>query len=214
MSFNYETGGDVTTGSTWLDQPGTYHLNIVDVDESPTNKDGRLIDNAAFRIACTVGDGTVRDQTDKTIDICFFHPKSTDKNGGAMAKKKLDRFFLAVGLLTEKQIRDKEQVSIDLQEANGRQFVAKLDKEKEDAKFLSLSFADIFHVDDPAVAAVPKYKGLLSLIAPSLRLIGMPTAAQQQAAAKPASNGKRETQAATPAPEPAGVAAGSSFDDL
>jgi hypothetical protein len=128
-----------------------------------------------------------------------------------MAKKKLDRFFLAVGLLTEKQIRDKEQVSIDLQEANGRQFVAKLDKEKEDAKFLSLSFADIFHVDDPAVAAVPKHKGLLSLIAPSLRQIGMPT---QQAAAKPASNGKRETQAATPAPEPAGVAAGSSFDDL
>lgn len=170
-AFEFEGGGDVSTGSAWLSDPGTYHLIITDLDEQPTNKDGQLIDNAAFRVNCSVCDGTVAGQRDKTTDITFFRPKPTDKNEGAMAKKKIGRFLVSVGLATEEQIINKEKITPDLQDAVGRQFIAKLDKEKEDSKFLSLSFADIYHVDDPAVAQIPRSKEHLALIDPKLRRV-------------------------------------------
>lgn len=202
--FDYEAGGDLSNGGTWLAEPGTYHLMIVEMQEEPTSKDGNLIPNAAFRVACVVGDGTVAGQKDKTTDITFFQPKASDKNEGAFARKKIDRFFVAVGLATEQQIKDKAKLSIDLQDAVGSQFIAKLEKEKDDSKFLSLSFADIFHVDDAAVAGIPKDKDCLSLIPASQRLIGKQAPAatngKATAAAKPSTTvAPLATQAGTPA---------------
>lgn len=210
MGFEHQTGGDVSTGGSWLADPGTYHLCITDVQETPTNNKGELISNAAFRVACTVCDGTVPNQKDKTVDITFFNPKSTDKNEGAMARKKLDRFFLAVGLATEQQIESKAKLSIDLQEANGRQFIAQLEKEKEDSKFLSLSFANLYHVDDPAVQAIPKDKAALNIIDPKLRRVGMQAAAKASRKEKAAS----KNGAATTTTAPTGVGAGAAADAL
>lgn len=204
MGFDYETGGDLSNGGQWLSEPGTYHLMITDVDEQPTNKDGALIDNAAFRVNFSVCDGTVPGQVDKAIDITFFRPKPTDKNEGAFAKKKIDRFLVAVGLLTEQQVIDKWKGKIELQESVGRQLVAKLDKEKEDSKFLSLSFADIFHVDDPAVATIPRSKDHLALIDPKLRRI----ASGSSGTLTPAKgSGRGKGKAATAASAPATPAA-------
>lgn len=205
MAYDYEAGGDLSTGGSWLAEPGTYHLIVESIDEQPTSKDGTLVPNAAFRVNCSVCDGTVGGQRDKTTDITFFRPKATDKNEGAFAKKKIDRFLLAVGLVTEQQVLDKARVSIDLQQAVGRQFIAKLDKEKEDSKFLSLSFADVYHVDDPAVAAIPRSKDHLSMIDAKLRRLpqsGGPSLTPASAA-KGASGAKAKaaSQAATVAPQ-------------
>ncbi len=217
MGFDYEAGGDLSNGGSWLSDPGTYHLTIVEMQEEPTDKNGNLINNAAFRVACVVCDGTTAGQKDKTTDITFFRPKPTDKNEGAFAKKKIDRFLVAVGLVTEQEVKDKVRKSIDLQQAVGGQFIAKLEKESEDSKFLSLSFADIYHVDDSAVSAIPKDKDCLALLAPSQRIVKQANApAASTAASKP-----KQATTAKPATPVAPVGNGSpvpamatAFDDV
>ena len=208
MAFKHQAGGDLSAGGSWLAEPGTYHLLITDVQEEVTKKDGTLVPDAAFRVNCSVCNGTMSGQLDKTTDIVFFHPKSDQKNEGAMARKKMDRFFVAVGLMTQQQVETKAEVEIDLQDAVGRQFVAKLVKEKADSQFLSLNFADIFHVDDPAVKDIPKSQAHLKLIEPQLRL-----ASKAFEAAKPASN-KGSNGAAKRETKPAAAAVATSDDIL
>lgn len=217
--FDYEAGGDLSNGGQWLAEEGTFHLNIVEMQEEPVDKNGNLISGAAFRVACVVCDGTVANQQDKTVDITFFRPKPTDKNEGAFAKKKIDRFLVATSLATEQQIKDKAKLSIDLQDAVGSQFVAKLEFERDDSgqpksKFLSLSFADIFHVDDSAVAAVPKNKDCLALLPPSQRIVKQANAPASTPAAKQTAV-KQSTQVAPLATTAVGTPAmATQFDDV
>jgi hypothetical protein len=184
----HQTGGDFQTGG-FLKEPGTYHFIITGMEETPTKRDGSMIDNAAFRIALEALDGTFAGCKGKTCDMIFFHPKPGGKNDGAFARKKMDRFFLAVGLISDDD-KDKE-VDIDLNLAVGRQFVAKMELD-DDGKFLQLSFADIFHVDDPSVGQVPKCKESLAIIAPSLRRIGEQPKKDKGGKDKPATGAKKE----------------------
>lgn len=175
MAFQYETGGDLTTGGTWVSEPGTYHLLVTGIEEQPTKSDGTPIDNAAFKVDASVLGGTVPNQKDKVLDIVLFYPKPSDKNEGAFAKKKFDRFFLATGLASKEDLEQKDrQLSIDLQAAVGRNFVAKFEKEttKSGKERISLAFAEIYHVDDPAVKDIPKDADSLAMIDPKLRWIG------------------------------------------
>lgn len=200
--MKHRTGGDFNTGG-FLSEPGTYHLCVTDATENPTNKSGGLIDNAAFRVSCEVLSGTVAGQEHKTIDILFFHPKATDKNEGAFARKKIDRFLLAVSLVGDDD-KDKD-IDIDITKCVGRQFVAKLEQDEENAKFLRVAFADIYHVDDPAVKAVPKNEDALKLMPAALRKIG-----NQPAAAKP---GKAKAMRAANAAAPAAAAPASATEE-
>lgn len=167
--MKHKTGGDFNTGG-FLQEPGTYHLCVTDITENPTNKQGQLIDNAAFRVSCEALGGTVAGQEHKTVDILFFHPKPSDKNEGAFARKKIDRFLLSVGLMTDED-KDKE-IDIDLSQCVGRQFLAQLEQDEENQKFLRVSFSEIYHVDDPAKKTIPKNEAALRLIPASLRKIG------------------------------------------
>jgi hypothetical protein len=99
----------------------------------------------------------------------FFNGKLTDKNEGLFARQKQGRFFLATGLLTEDQLGT--EVDIDLEDAVGRQVVLTLEEQdgKNDRKFLSLHFADIWHIDDPAVSHFPQCSASKGLIPPSHR---------------------------------------------
>jgi hypothetical protein len=193
--------GDDWSGSSFLDQPGTYHLAITAVDEAPAKRDGSLIDNAFFRMSVAVLAGTVPDQQDKTTDLTFFWPKPSDRDGGKFRTKQIDRCFSAAGLVTEDQ-KGKE-VDIDLQLMVGRQVVAKLDKSQDD-KYLQLSFADIYHVDDPAIKGIPKNAEALKLIPASQRRVSANGAAATANA--DASQGKRrgrppKSEAAMPSAE-------------
>lgn len=171
MAFQHTAGGDTSAGGQFLDEPGWYHLMIQDIQDPPTDKSGTPIPDAAFKVNCSVLAGTVDGQKDKTVGIMFFHPKADGKNEGAFARKKIDRFLIATGFATPAQIEAKESFDIDLQQGRMRQFIAKLDKE-EGKRFLELSFADIYHVDDPAVASYPKDADALKLIRPQQRWPG------------------------------------------
>lgn len=187
----------------FLSEPGTYHFAVLHVDEQPTTRDGKPLDG--FRVACCVLDGTAPGQAKKEIELMFFAPKPSDKNGGEFSKRKIARFASACGILPTAQ--PGQRVSIDLQAAAGRQFVAEVERQKDQAgnetKFLQLAWANLWHVDDPAVAQVPKDAGALKLLPAELRRA--PETFQQ---AKQAGQQKQPTQPQKPA---AGAA---NLDDL
>jgi uncharacterized protein (DUF1800 family) len=129
-----------------------------------------------------------------------------------MARRKIDRFFVATSLMTPQQVESKAEVDIELQDAVGRQFVAKLVKEKPDSRFLSLSFADIYHVDDPAIKDCPKSKAHLALIDPAHRLASKAFEAKKEPAASGSNGAKQQSQPVAAATAPA--ASATSGDDL
>jgi len=199
MALNYQSGGDVSTGGTRLTEPGTYHVVVTEVNETPTKKDGSLIANAAFAATVGVLEGTTPNQRDKTVNIIFFHGKPGEEKSEAFARKKMDRFFMATSILTPQQIEAKWAGSIDLTQAVGRQLIAKFGKEKPEDRFVDLEFAEIYHVDDPAVKDAPKCQQSIKLISPALRWPG------GQAPA----NGVKSA-----ATTPAAAAASTEFDDV
>lgn len=159
-----------TGGGNWIDKPGTYHLVITATDEEPVSKrDKKLIDG--FKVDFQSVEGTVRDadgkftEAGKTLDIVFFNPKITDKNEGLFARQKQAAFFIAAGLMTEGQLGGQE-IDIDLAKAVGRNVIATLEEEKTDdgKSFIRLSYADIFHIDDPRASKFPRNERALSLI--------------------------------------------------
>lgn len=168
MGFKHQVGDDLSSGGSFLREPGTYHVCVVDVNYMPSRKDGTLIDNAAFKVYLEVLAGTVAGQEGKSAEITFFHPKVQSKNEGAFARKKIDRFLLAVGLISE---ADKtKEVEPELELAKGRHFIVKLELD-DDEKYLQVAFADIYHVDDPCVKEVPKNAAAMAIGA-SWRLAG------------------------------------------
>ncbi len=168
--FELECPEDIDGQSNFLTEPGTYHAVVIAVDEAPTSKAGVLLEG--FRVEFAVLDGTVAGQKGKQFDIMFFKPKLTDKNGGEFAKRKQARFAIATGILPRAE--PGKRVTVDLQQANGLQLVVELEHQKdmttgEPTKFLQLAWANIYHVDDPAVAKVPKDATALSLLPDKLR---------------------------------------------
>lgn len=164
-AFDMPSQEDMATGGNYLDEPGTYHLQITHVDEQPTSKGSTAIDG--FRIELSVVEGP---QKDKETDIIFFNPKQSSKDQGKWARNKQAAFLIAAGLVTEQQLG--QRVEIDLKAAEGRQVIAELELGQADAKgkrFLELAWANIYHVDDPRVATAAKNAAALGLIPKSLR---------------------------------------------
>lgn len=185
--MEFETSEGTATGS-FLREPGTYHLIVVDSEETATDREGKPLD--AFRISAAVGTGTVPGQENKTVDLLFFHPKPTDKNNGEFARTRRTRAMIALSKIKPAEA-DGRKVSIDLRpEATiGRQFVATLEKVK-DKDFLQLHFSDIYHVDDPAAAAFPKSAKLIEMIPADQRLTAKDFGAETAVpAAAPSANG-------------------------
>lgn len=168
--YEFDCPEDFEGQSNFLQEPGTYHVVVIAVDEHPTAKNGTLLDG--FRVDFAVLDGTTPGQKDRQFDVMFFAPKLTDKNGGEFAKRKQARFCLATGILPK--ATPGQRVTVDLQQAAGRQLVLELEHQKDQqtgqpTKFLQLAWANIYHVDDPAVAKVPKDATALALLPVGLR---------------------------------------------
>jgi hypothetical protein len=174
--LDYEVGEDLSAGGTRLSDPGCYHMIVTEIRVPGANKDGKPIPNSRFTVACAVGDGTVPNRKGKTVDLNFFEPSLSAKDGGAFQRKKSDRFLLSIGLLKEADLG--KQVRVPIKQAVGRQFCVKLeaakDKQGKETGYLDISFADIFHVDDPEVATWPKDTAMLAHIPRSQRKVATP----------------------------------------
>lgn len=175
MSFVLETTEDIggSASDQYLSEPGTYHCVITSVAENEGPK-GNPIDG--FTVGLAVLDGTVKGQKDKSKNLCLFSPKeskntneSKDDKLQEWARKKQTAFAIAAGLLDlSKKLGGK--VAVDLNEAVGRQIVITFENDEYEGKTrLQLSYANIYHVDDPRAEKFPKDKEALSLIDKSFR---------------------------------------------
>lgn len=184
--FDMDMPDDFEGGGNFLQEAGTYHLLVLRVDEAPTSKKGDLLDG--FRVDCAVLDGTTPGQKDRQVELMFFRPKLSDKNGGEFAKRKQARFAIATGILG--QATPGQRVTVDLQQAAGMQFVAEVEHQTDQqtgqpTKFLQLAWANIWHVDDPAVAQVPKDAAALELLPVQMRRSAESFAKKEKPQSKP-----------------------------
>lgn len=152
---------ELNAGANYLDVEGRHLLQITHVDEQPTSRDGKAL--AALKVSFSA---TAGPHAGKTVDLFFYEPKLSSKDGGKWARNKRAAFAIAAGLIDESKLG--QQVTIDVQGAVNRQVVAELEFGQENErgkKYLDLKFANIYHVDDPKVAdfmkAYPSIVGML-----------------------------------------------------
>jgi hypothetical protein len=161
MSFAMETTEDIggSASDQYLNEPGTYHMIVTSVGENEGPK-GNPIDG--FTVGLSVLDGTAKGQKDKSTNLCLFSPdQSKSDKSQEWARKKQTAFAIASGLVDLKKLGGK--VQIDLQNSVGRQIVATFESD-DSGKYMQLSYANIYHVDDPRAANFPKDKEALAII--------------------------------------------------
>lgn len=168
--LDYEVGDDLS-GSTLLEEEGTYHMTVTDFTDRPLDKEGRLLDNVDYDVYCEVLAGSVPAQEGKTYRLRFWQskPDATDKSR-AFRKKQRDRFWKAVNAISDEDRGGRVQIDPQWVVENAMQFVIKL--EKTDKGYLEMHFHDVWHVDDPGCAGATKNEQALKNIRPEFRKIG------------------------------------------
>jgi len=154
MSFALDTTEDIGGGeSTYLDQPGTYHCLVTSVLENQGPKGGYI---DGFTVGLAVLAGTTEGQRDKQTNLCLFSADSSkSEKSQEWAKKKQTAFAIATEVISLASLG--KRVEVDLQSAVGRQVLVTFEEnEHEGKKNLSLSYANIYHIDDPRAAKFPK----------------------------------------------------------
>lgn len=172
MSFEFETSSQEEmqhSGGTYLSTPGKYHATITQVRENAGPK-GEPIEGFSFELSILAG--TQPGQEEKLINLTLWNPKlNGSEKSQAMDRKKQTAFAIAANLIDPNKLGGK--VSCDLNQAVGAQIIVDLvpqekDGEKSD-KFLQLNYANIYHVDDPEAASVPRSAEAIALIQPNQR---------------------------------------------
>ncbi len=194
MSFEFELPESLPT-SNRVTEPGFYHCVVTEIDEQPRDRNDALIEG--FKPTFEVLDGTVRangvcTQRGCTYEQTLFSARPGQKEGAIKWNKaKQAAFLIATGLVTKDQLG--KSVKINLADALQKQVVVNIVPKNDDSGYLEIAWANIYAVDDPKVAAVPK-----DVVA--LRLIGKESAAAPAANATAPANGNGTTKAAAKAP--------------
>lgn len=181
-AFDWSTGEDFSGGGSFLEAAGKYHMVVTDVNYPAIDNSGALMENGLFNVTMSVLAGTVPGTKDKTIRLTFFKPNLSSKDGGKFARKKVDRFLLAVGLVSPGE--EGHRKSLDINQAAFRQLLIELERKemtykdrktgKEEKKDVTdIKFSNIFHVDDPDASDYPRDMESINLIPSTLRRIGM-----------------------------------------
>ena len=167
MPISYTAGGDLSNSGKFVDQEGWYHFVVLEGKETATKRtDGSIINGMLGQLELVVLESSVPGQRDKAMSVCIRQPQASHKDGGDFCRKVADRFWLALGLASRADLEAKKNLSIDIVAAKGRQFIAKVEKGE---KYCDIAGAEIYHVDDAAVAAQKKSVADLNLIRPELR---------------------------------------------
>lgn len=178
MKVNAPKGDKLAGGGTYLKVPGVYHFLITNINAGVGPK-GTAIEGFSFETKVLGGLANDKsDQKDKEQSFCLFAPDLTkSQDSQDMTHRTNTNFFLATNCMQPSDL-GKEELEIDENLANGHQFIAKLvmGQKQVDGKWvdsadapLRLHYSDIWHVDDPAVAKIPKNADALALIEPKDR---------------------------------------------
>ncbi len=182
------------SNSSYAAKDGKYHVLITEWIENPPKSDQTPMEGAV-KVGFEILHGTDKNEIKKTHNETFFPPDET-KDGGGFNAVKLTRLVVAISGVHQPGV----EVEVTQEDAIGRQLVIELahraDKNKPDKIYFGLKGANLWHVDDPEVADVPKNADALSIIDPSLRkapvsdlVSSAAPAASTTAAAQPAMAG-------------------------
>lgn len=163
MSFDFDAPNDVGGSGKFLSEPGTYHFTVLAIHDG-TLSDGKPMKGGGFTAGLAVLTGTVDGQKEKEINLAFFNGKLDAKDQGEFARKKQAAFLIATGLLAPSDL-GKKGLKIDLQDAVNRQLIATLEvDESSEKKYLQLSYANVYHIDDPRAKNFPRSVEAVSLV--------------------------------------------------
>ena len=151
-----------------LREAGTFHCVVNEVREGESSG-GKAIDG--LTVTLEVLAGTVDGQAGKTHSESFFLPTlQDDEKKKGMKLRKLTAMAIAGNVLQPENMGKEADIPFD--SMVGCQMVVKFDHQMEmdgngqytiKSKYIQVAYSDIFHVDDPAIAAVPKNADALSL---------------------------------------------------
>ncbi len=165
---------DIANTANFLSKEGTYHFLVTHVDEQPVSKkDQSAVDGFAVEFSVLDGERVNGEcpEKGKKMDLVFFNPKLNGADGGKWARAKQGAFVIAAGLVDETKCG--QRIEIDLEKAVNSQVVATVQHGTDQAgakkRFLELTYANIYHVDDPRAADCPKDAKALALIPKALR---------------------------------------------
>jgi hypothetical protein len=127
----------------------------------------------------------------------LFSVRGDETEKGLKWKKAKQAAFLVAAGLAKKEDLGKN-VEFDWQNAVQNQIVIEVQKQ-QDSEFVDVTFANIFAVDDPKVAAIPKDKALLKLIGKEHAAPGAAVTNGAKSTTKPATNTAAKSG---PAPTP------------
>ena len=223
-SIDFDTPEDFDDGGNFVRQVGVYHFAMQSISVGSGPKGGAI---NGFMITAEVLGGTVASEVSHTINLVYFDPKLTDSDKKvALTKKQRAKLFIAIGLLNPNDKGKAVKIELDEHKLRGRQFVARLEvdgyRSKEGQTYLEISNAelDIWHVDDPHAAGIPKNEAAIKLIPAALRhdakwFEAIYAKKGATAPASPSGNGGQKS--GTPANQPATAAVATSrvnLDDL
>lgn len=164
MSFVIDAPETLGGESAYLKDAGTFHLAVTGVFEGtmPPNKDGLAspMKSGGFSTTFEVLEG---EHKGKKCNLLFGNGDLSHRDKGMMARKKQAAFLIACDVIKPDDL-GKQGLAVELQEALGSQVVAKLeteaykDNEGKDQVRVQLLYDNVYHVDDPRIAKIPKDK--------------------------------------------------------
>lgn len=145
----FEMPQSLDTGN-FLNADGWFHVLVTKVETQPTKEDGSPINAKKFGFRVLAG--TEPSQKGALHNEFINNPSMSHKDGGEFARKTNARAAIAMNCL---QPGAQGKVQVDWNRALGQTLVVKVAKNKND-DYLGVDGAHYYHVNDPAVAEIPK----------------------------------------------------------
>lgn len=161
MAISFDAPEEMQGESPYVNEPGHYHFIVTKVNEG-AGPSGTMIDGFSFELDAL--GGTVEGVLGKIRTETLFMPDLSQSDKSQLAaRRKLAAFFIAADLMKPSDLG--KPCNIDVAKVVGRQIIIELEREMEKdtegkytkpTRFLRIAYSNIYHVDDPAVAKVPK----------------------------------------------------------
>jgi len=169
------------TGSDekYLDQPGTYHVlikkSVEDEDSQGNCKEG------AIAVKCEVLAGTSEDCVGRVVNLTLFPDGGTEKMTD-ICQRAQQAYCFATNLLKADHFGG-EEIEINVEAALNNHCFMRLELQDvkgpdgtwhkpgpDEKRFLRVSYDNIYHIDDPKMAEIPRDAAAISNIDPGCRL--------------------------------------------
>jgi len=166
MNRKFQSSTDVGGEGKAITAGGTYHCSIVRSADGESTKGNSMNGCSAL---LTVLAGTTAGQEEKEHHLHLYdQDMSKSEAAQEWSIKKQTAYAIAINQMDPSKLG--EEVELDFGSADGQQIIITLEEsEYEGKKKLDLSYANIFHVDDPRAKEFPKSKDGLSILPAELR---------------------------------------------